>query len=102
MKIEQGDILKVQRQPYPVIVASNNFFNETGKAVVCPVKKDVRPGPLHLPVNHELVDGFVLCEQVHYLDLKQRTFSKIGSIPYYDVMDLSDAVMGIFDYQILR
>ena len=99
MKIEQGDILKVQRQPYPVIVDSNNYFNETGKAVVCPIKKDVRPGPLHLPVKHEKTDGYVLCEQVRYLDLTQRMFSKIGSIPYFDVMDLSDAVMGIFDYQ---
>ena len=99
MKIEQGDILKVQRQPYPVIVA--NFFNETGKAVVCPIRKDVMRGPLHLPVRHELVDGYVLCEQVHYLDLAQRTFSKIGAIPYFDVMDLSDAIMGIFDYQAL-
>ena len=101
MKIEQGDILKVQRQPHPVIVASNNFFNETGKAVVCPIRKDVRPGPLHLPVKHEKIDGYILCEQVHYLDLAQRTFSKIGSIPYFDVMDLSDAVMGIFDYQMI-
>ena len=101
MQIEQGDILKVQRQPYPVIVVSNNYFNETGKAVVCPIRKDVRPGPLHLPVKDEKIDGYILCEQVHYLDLVQRTFSKIGSIPYYDVMDLSDAVMGIFDYQML-
>ena len=99
MKIEQGDILKVQRQPYPVIVASNNYFNETGKAVVCPIWKDVRPGPLHLPVKYEKIDGYILCEQVHYLDLVQRTFTKIGSIPYFNVMDLSDAVMGIFDYQ---
>lgn len=99
IKIEQGDILKVSRQPYPVVVASNNFFNETGKAVVCPVRKDVQPGPLHLPLNHDAVDGFVLCEQVRYLDLKQRNFSKIGSMSYFDIMDFSDAVMGIFDYQ---
>ena len=101
MKIEQGDILKVQGQQYPVIVVSNNYFNETGKAVVCPIRKDVRPGPLHLPLKYEQVDGYILCEQVHYLDLEQRTFSKIGSIPYFDIMDLSDAVMGIFDYQVI-
>ncbi len=101
MKIKQGDILKVERQPYPVIIASNDYFNKTGKAVVCPIRKDVRPGPLHLPVKHEKIDGYILCEQVHYLDLTQRTFSKIGSIQYFNVMDLSDAVMGIFDYQMI-
>ncbi len=99
MKIEQGDILKVQKLPYPVIVVSNNFFNQSGKAVVCPIRKEVLEGPLHLPVKNELVDGLILCEQVRYLDLSQRFFSKICSIPYFDVMDLSDAVMGIFDYQ---
>lgn len=99
MMIEQGDILKVQRQPYPVIVVSNIYFNESGKSIVCPIRKDVPEGPLHLPVKRNTIEGYILCEQVHYLDLSQRTFSKIDSIPYFDVMDLSDAVMGIFDYQ---
>ena len=99
MRIEQGDILKVQRQPCPVIVVSNNYFNETGKAIVCPIRNDAQEGPLHLRIKNDLVEGYILCEQVHYLDLLQRHFSKMGSIPYFDVMDLSDAVMGIFDYQ---
>jgi mRNA interferase MazF len=99
MKIEQGDILKVQRQPYPVIVVSNNFFNESGKAVVCPIRKDAKKGPLHLAVQNDQIEGYILCEQVHYLDLTQRFYTKICSVPYFDVMDLSDAVMSIFDYQ---
>ena len=100
MRIEQGDILKVQRQPFPVIVVSNNYFNESGKAIVCPIRKDVLEGPLHLPLKSDAAEGFILCEQVHYLDLQQRTFSKIGAISSFDVMDFSDAIMGIFDYQI--
>lgn len=99
MRIEQGDILKVQRQSFPVIVVSNNFFNETGKAIVCPIQKNAAAGPLHLPLKSDLAEGYILCEQLHYLDLQQRTFSKIGTISYFDVMDFSDAIMGIFDYQ---
>ena len=99
MRIDQGDILKVQQQPFPVIVVSNNFFNESGKAIVCPIMKNAIAGPLHLPVKNDQVEGYILCEQLRYLDLQQRTFSKLGAISYFDVMDFSDAVMGIFDYQ---
>ena len=41
----------------------------------------------------------MLCEQVRYLDLSARHYSKIGSALNYDVMDISDAVMGMFDYR---
>ena len=99
MRIEQGDILKVQRQSFPVIVVSNNFFNESGKVIVCPIQEKAAAGPLHLPLKSDLAEGYILCEQLHYLDLQQRTFSKIGTISYFDVTDFSDAIMGIFDYQ---
>ena len=47
------------------------------------------------------MEGYVLCEQVRYVDLTVRRFSKLGDAHYYDVMDISDAVMGMFDYQTL-
>ena len=40
-----------------------------------------------------------MCEQVKYLDLKARHFSKLTLTHYFDIMDISDAVMGMFDYQ---
>ena len=98
-KVEHGSLLQVQGLQYPVVVVSNNFFNASGKAVVCPVLKKAVEGPLHIPVKADRVNGFALCEQVRYLDLAQRSFSRIGAIPYFEVMNLSDAVMGIFDYQ---
>ena len=47
------------------------------------------------------VEGYVLCEQVRYIDLAARHFSKLTATHYFDIMDISDAVMGIFDYQAL-
>ena len=38
-RVEQGDLIKVAGLNYPVMVVSNNFFNETGKAIVCPIVK---------------------------------------------------------------
>ena len=99
--IEQGDILKVSGLKYPVIVVSSNFFNESGKAIVCPILKNVVEGPLHIMLKDSSVEGYVLCEQVRYVDLAERQFSRLQATHYFDIMDISDAVMGIFDYQAL-
>ena len=97
--IEQGDLLKVEGIQHPVIVVSNNYFNQSGKAIVCPILKKAVPGPLHIELKDSPVEGFVLCEQVRYLDLASRRFSKMTQTHYFDIMDISDAVVGIFEYQ---
>lgn len=97
--IEQGDMLRVSGINYPVIVVSNNFFNQSGKVIACPIVKKAMEGPLHIKLKDSSVDGIVLCEQVKYLDLKARHFSKLTATHYFDIMDISDAVMGMFDYQ---
>ena len=97
--VEQGDLLKISGLNYPVIVVSNNFFNQSGKAVVCPILKNAIEGPLHIPLKDSSIEGYVLCEQVRYVDLSARRYSRLTSSHYFDVMDISDAVMGIFDYQ---
>ena len=97
--IEQGDLLKVDGIQHPVIVVSNNFFNESGKAIVCPILKKAVPGPLHIELKDSPVEGFVLCEQVRYLDLASRRFSKMTQTHYFDIMDISDAVVSMIEYQ---
>ena len=97
--IEQGDLLKVEGIQHPVIVVSNNYFNQSGKAIVCPILKKAVPGPLHIELKDSPVEGFVLCEQVRYLDLSSRRFSKMAQTHYFDIMDISDAVVGMFEYQ---
>ena len=97
--VEQGDLLKVSGLSYPVMVVSNSFFNESGKAIVCPIVKNAAEGPLHIRLNNCPIDGIILCEQVRYVDLAARSFSKLTQTHYYDIMDISDAVMGMFDYQ---
>ena len=97
--IEQGDMLRVSGIKYPVIVVSNNFFNQSGKVIACPIVPNAIDGPLHIKLKDSSVKGVVLCEQVKYLDLKTRHFSKLSETHYFDFMDISDAVMGIFDYQ---
>ena len=99
-RVEQGDLLRVGGINVPVIVVSNNFFNESGKAIVCPIMKNAVPGPLHIELKNCPVDGFVLCEQIRYLDLSARRFSRLSDTHYFDILNISDAVMSMFDYQI--
>lgn len=96
---KQGDVLKLERIQYPVIVVSNNFFNQSGRVIVCPIVKTAVPGPLHIPLKNSAVEGFVLCEQVRYLDLSSRCWSHLAQLHFFDIMDISDAVAGIFEYQ---
>ena len=98
-RVEQGDLLKISGVKYPVIVVSNEYFNRSGKAVVCPILSAASEGPLHIPIRDAKVNGYVLCEQVHYVDLSLRHFSNLSATPYFDAMDISDAVISIFDYQ---
>ncbi|MBR1560063.1 MAG: type II toxin-antitoxin system PemK/MazF family toxin [Clostridia bacterium] len=100
-RVEQGDLLRVGGLGYPVMVVSNDFFNESGKAIVCPIVKSAVEGPLHIRVKDERVEGYVLCEQVRFVDLTVRRWSKLSETHYFDIMDISDAVMGMFDYQAL-
>ena len=99
LKVEQGDLLKLSGFSFPVMVVSNNFFNGSGKAVVCPVLKQAAASPLHIELKDGPVEGYVLCEQVKYVDLSSKRFTKLSGTHYYDVMNISDAVMGMFDYQ---
>ena len=96
--IEQGDLLKIEGLPHPVIVVSNNYFNQSGKAIVCPIVKKAVPGPRHIEMKETEVEGYVLCEQVRYLDLAARRFSRLTATHYFDIMDISDAVASIFEY----
>lgn len=97
--VEQGDLLKIEGIQHAVIVVSNNFFNQSGKAIVCPIVKTAVPGPLHIELRDSTVQGYVLCEQVRYLDLSARRYSRLTQTQYFDIMDISDAVAGMFEYQ---
>ena len=99
--IQQGDMLKISGLPYPMIVVSNDFFNQEGKIIACPIVRNAAEGPLHIRLIDSSAEGYVLCEQLKYIDLATRRFSKLPAMHYFDIIDISDTIMGIFDYQCL-
>ncbi len=98
MKAAQGDILKVASLPYPLVVVSKNFFNESGLVMACPILPAAVRGPLRIRCENTRNPGFVCCEQVRVVDLNARRFSRTDAVPYDDLMDIVDAIQSIFDY----
>ena len=101
MKAEQGDLLSIANIKHAVLVVSNNAFNESDAVIVCAVVQNAEPGPLHIELQTSDVKGYALCEQLKLIDLKLRRFSKLGAVLHYDVLNVADAVMSIFDYQMM-
>ena len=51
LSIQQGDMLKISGLPYPMIVVSNDFFNQEGKIIACPIVRNAAEGPLHIKLK---------------------------------------------------
>ena len=98
MKVEQGDIIQIERLKGYFLVVSKDFFNETEQAIVCPFVKDTFLDPLHIEASGKEVKGIVMCEQMRLVDLCYRGFKRVDSISYPQRMNITDAIQAIFDY----
>ena len=96
--LSQGDILKIEHIKIPVLVVSKDFFNQTFEIIGCPIYDKGEAGPLHIHVKTEDMEGYVQCEKMSLLDLSVRGYLKIDRIDYSDIINITDAIQGIFDY----
>lgn len=96
----QGDVIKIAgfRNQF-LVVSKNAFITATGMFHVCPLLPNVSDGPLHISVNGVGgATGTVICEQVKLIDPDVRACSRKDRIPYSELMNISDALQGIFEY----
>lgn len=96
--LHQGDILKIEKIKHPVLVVSKDFFNTSGEIIGCPIMSNSMPGPLHIWMSTENAEGYIQCEKLALLDLSIRGHKKIDRLPVYEMMNVSDAIQGIFEY----
>lgn len=96
--VRQGDILRIEKIKHPVLAVSKDFFNASGEIIGCPIINNSTPGPLHIWTSAENAEGYIQCEKLALLDLTYRGYKKIGKLPLLEVMNVSDAVQGIFEY----
>ena len=99
--LNQGDIIKISgysRRLF-VVVSKNAFIRATGVFHVCPLIEGVDEGPLHIPVvGVNSQTGTVICEQMKMIDPGTRTCNRTDHLQYGDIMNISDAIQGIFEY----
>ena len=96
--LHQGDIIKIEKIKSPVLVTSKDFFNQTGEIIGCPIFRDGTVGPLHIRIKADSGEGFVQCEKLALLDMNVRGFTVIGRAHMEDIINITDAIQGIFDY----
>ena len=101
MTFEQGNIIKINdiKNAHFIIVSKNAFIKATGMFHVCPVIKASNPGSLHINVSGQKgFSGTVICEQIKLIDPSARACTKTDHLPYGDIMEVSDALQGVFEY----
>ena len=100
MKLNQGDIIKIDGIPTPVFVASTKLFNEHEMILGCPILKSGQRNAFHYPFTFAKGHGVVYCEQIRYFDLKSRHFSYYSCAEVRDCMEIVDTIQGFFEYSI--
>lgn len=97
-QLHQGDILKIEKIKHPVLVVSKDFFNASDEIIGCPIIKDSVAGPLHIWMSTKENEGYIQCEKLALLDLVVRGYKKIDRLPVSEMINVSDAIQGIFEY----
>ena len=96
----QGDIIKIAGYKNCFLVISkNSYIKATQTFHVCPILSGIPEGPLHIAICGRLKEkGIAVCEQLKLIDPFVRACVKEDTLPYSMIMDISDAVQGIFEY----
>ncbi len=100
-EFNQGDIIKINgfKKQLFVIVSKNAFIKATGIFHVCPMIPGIPAGPIHILVNGKNGEsGTVICEQIKAIDPRARGCNRVDLLSYENIMNVSDAVQGIFEY----
>ena len=101
IEYNQGDIVKISgfNKQLFVIVSKNAFIRATGMFHVCPVIPGVPAGPIHIEVKGKSGEaGTVICEQIKAIDPAARGCRRVDLLSYDNIMNVSDAVQGLFEY----
>lgn len=97
----QGDIIKISgfKKQLFVIVSKNAFIKATGIFHVCPILPGIQAGPIHIQIcGKKGESGTVICEQIKAIDPKARGCNRVDLLAYEDIMNVSDVIQGIFEY----
>jgi len=94
MNFSQGDIIKISNlKDAMLVVSKNEFIKKTGVFHVCPLLENYAEGR-----GVKDTSGTAICEQLKLIDPSARSCKRIDCVPYHMIMNVSDAIQGIFEY----
>lgn len=94
--VNQGDIVKCDGIEFPFVIVSNNTYNKSGSALVCPiVKKNI--SVLSLPINNQSIKGYAQCDNLRMINLKKRDHIIKGSVSIVELINIIDMIAAITD-----
>ena len=100
-EVSQGDVVKLSgfRNLF-LVVSKNAFIRSTGMFHVCPALAQNHPGPVHIPITllNEKRSLVAICEQIKMIDPNERGVGVVDHISYRDIMEVSDTIQGIYEY----
>lgn len=107
MKLRQGDFIwldfnpqigKEQAKRRPALVISNDIFNQSGMAVVCPITSTPPRGGYHVSVPQSgEIGGTILVNQAKTLDCRARKALFIEKCPNWLLEDVLERYKTIFE-----
>lgn len=99
-KVSLGDIIKINGKNNYFVVVSNNTFNRYSSIFyVCPVVDDALMGPFHVDIKgRNGICGTIICENVLPINSASTVYRQVDNIPYMQVMEISDILQGVFEY----
>jgi mRNA interferase MazF len=106
--VKQGDIIKLDFDPQigheqagyrPAVILSNDFsIKRHSVAYACPITNTTKPYPTHIPLDKRTkTTGVVICEQCKALDLVNRDFKYIETIPDDILIQVINTIKAIID-----
>ena len=98
--VSQGDIIRLPGFDVHFLVISKNAYIKTTETFhVCPIKQEEGSDPLHIFIKGVSghVSGYAICEQIRLID-GRRTYKTADRIAYADIINISDAIQGVFEY----
>ena len=97
-KIEQGDIIRIDRSRHSFLVVSSDYFNTSGAVIVCPVVRSAPQDALHVPIRTERTEGVVLCEELATVSSRSRSVVPVDRLSSDGLINIIYRVQSIFDY----
>ena len=96
--VEQGDIITVRSISFPVLVVSKNAYNNSGKALVCPIMPMKPDLPFSYHIETDMVKGYVWYDNIRRINISERGALGKGRVSFAKMMAILGMIQSFFDY----